>query len=347
MQATRSRSRTVVGIGLLAQDVVFHHNSAPASSAGGSCGNVLALLAWLGWQAIPIARIGDDPPGKFVRGELERLGVTWNHVQHSVKLGTPTIIQEFVSGPMGQLKHRFRIACPTCRQFLPRYTPPTITVTATALESLSAAPDILYFDRVSPAAVFAARWVSERGGIVVFEPSAVHDPRLFKRALKFSHIVKYSSEHSERLREVLRYVQLPIQIETLGEQGLRYRTCVAREKSDWFTLDAYPLARFRDAAGAGDCCTAALLHGLIDNYGRVFSDQSILRRCLDRAQALASINCSYIGARGIMAAMSAPSAIDMASRVSGSGKAPTLPLDTKLKRKRRNILVCRACATNL
>ena len=60
-----------LGTGFVALDIVRSINgrSTEHHSAGGSCGNVLTILAYFGWKTAPIARIGDDQPGsELVRG---------------------------------------------------------------------------------------------------------------------------------------------------------------------------------------------------------------------------------------------------------------------------------------
>ena len=59
------------GVGFVAMDVVDVEGDRFAA-VGGSCGNVMAILAWLGWTARPIARLGGDATGDFIRR-----GATW------------------------------------------------------------------------------------------------------------------------------------------------------------------------------------------------------------------------------------------------------------------------------
>ena len=54
------------GTGLVALDIVFNGDSTvpPRMWAGGSCGNVLTILSYLGWQAVPLARLAKTKPRK-------------------------------------------------------------------------------------------------------------------------------------------------------------------------------------------------------------------------------------------------------------------------------------------
>src|SRR5438445_330736 len=50
-----------VGVGRLTLDVIVRGDEAARSQAGGTCGNVMADLAYLGWQAYPLTDLGDEP----------------------------------------------------------------------------------------------------------------------------------------------------------------------------------------------------------------------------------------------------------------------------------------------
>ena len=52
----------VVGTGLVALDVVMNSDAhqPPRLWAGGTCGNVLTSLSYLGWQAYPVSRLNKD-----------------------------------------------------------------------------------------------------------------------------------------------------------------------------------------------------------------------------------------------------------------------------------------------
>ena len=52
----------VAGTGLVALDVVINHATGSPQKvfAGGTCGNVLTILSYLGWLSYPIARMDRD-----------------------------------------------------------------------------------------------------------------------------------------------------------------------------------------------------------------------------------------------------------------------------------------------
>src|SRR5262249_50866662 len=125
---------------------------------------------------------------------------------------------------------------------------------------------VFFFDRVSRGALLLARACAERGAVVVFEPSGVGDPELFREAWGLAHVVKYSHE---RLRDIadldLTRAQrkgILLEIETLGADGLRYRSRLPRARTKgWEILGAFAVGVL-DAAGSGDWCTAGVLDKL-------------------------------------------------------------------------------------
>src|SRR5262249_50328218 len=134
---------------------------------------------------------------------------------------------------------------------------------ATAVAQKMSETDVFFFDRVSRGALELARASAERGAMVVFEPNGIKSGKLFQEALATSHIIKYSKERVGPLRAVDRSEGRKLEIETLGDEGLRYRLADGKGKSSqWKELGPYPVAEFKDAAGAGDWCTAGIIHCL-------------------------------------------------------------------------------------
>ena len=83
------------GTGLIALDVVLKHgeDSAPKLWTGGTCGNVLAILSYLGWNSFPVARLKLDPPARLVLKDLARWGVHTEFATLSPHARTPIVIE--------------------------------------------------------------------------------------------------------------------------------------------------------------------------------------------------------------------------------------------------------------
>ncbi len=305
---TRSTARPkIFGTGLIALDLVIGMDSeAPVHSwTGGTCGNVLSIMAYLGWDSYPIARMNGDPASERVRVDMARWGVKLDFTDCAPTGHTPIIIQQIRRARDGSPTHRFLWTCPHCGQRLPSYRP----VTQHSVERITPAlqgASVYFLDRVSRAALTLAAEASKAGAVVVFEPSGKSDEKLFEEALRIAHVVKYSDQ---RLAEAPGAVgdarATLLEIQTLGSHGLRYRHCLTGKFSDWQTLPALPAPALIDTCGSGDWCTAGLLASAASR------GLEGLRRCEERelvsalrfGQALAAWNCGFEGARGGMYAL--------------------------------------------
>ena len=65
-----------IGTGLVALDVILNGSpkTLPKLSVGGSCGNVLSILAFLDWKSLPIARLANNLATKELLTDFNR----WN-----------------------------------------------------------------------------------------------------------------------------------------------------------------------------------------------------------------------------------------------------------------------------
>lgn len=102
-----------VGVGFVAADIV-EGSGEGFVSAGGSCGNVMAILAWLGWNAVPFSRLGRDWAAKTILKDLRNAGVALDYLSVEDAVQTPIVIQRFVEDASGQRTHRFALTCPEC-----------------------------------------------------------------------------------------------------------------------------------------------------------------------------------------------------------------------------------------
>jgi len=298
-----SGAPTVLGTGLLALDVVINHvTDAPRKVfAGGTCGNVLTILSYLGWLARPVARMNGDAASRHVLSDLKRWGVQTDLCKCHPTGDTPIVIHNIRRAQSGHSVHRFSFTCPNCGAWLPGFK----ALTKSAVELVVGKvprTNVFFFDRLSRAAVNLAKTYAQRGSLIVFEPCGLGDPKLFREVLPHVHILKYSNE---RLNEMsgLHFAHSPLlMIETLGSEGLRYRSTIPScQTSGWQSLDAFEVANVRDTAGAGDWCTAGIIHLLgADAASFMNTSPEALRQVLAFGQALAAWNCQFEGARGGM-----------------------------------------------
>ena len=299
------RIPSIFGTGLLALDIVINGDGLekPKFYAGGTCGNVLSILSYMGWQAYPVARLNGDIASKHVIKDLKRWGVNLKFTSCKPLCNTPLIIQKISQDKSSQGKPHFHFHCPKCGAWYPSYRAvhaSTIKEIATKIHP----PNIFFFDRVSRGALILAKACAEKGALVVFEPSGIGNPKLFKEALGLIHILKYSNERIEGICDISTAdTRLLLEIQTQGHKGLRFRNLLAsRTKEQWQHIDAFEIPKVIDTAGCGDWCTAGILNMLGRNGFRGFekSTNDKLIKALLYGQAAAAWNCGFEGARGGM-----------------------------------------------
>lgn len=304
MTSSTKRRQQVFGTGLIALDLVISAspNIPVRSWAGGTCGNVLSILSYLGWDAYPIARLNGDPASKRIRIDMQRWGVHLDFVGCGPTTDTPIIIQQVLRDRDGLPKHRFSWSCPHCGNWLPSFKPVTTKAVESVVARLSNA-SVFFMDRLSPAALLLAQQAAENGTVVVFEPSARSDEKLLRKAVEIAHIVKYSNHRFARIPGAMGHGSATlVEVHTLGENGLRYRHRFGSTASAWKRLDAVAAPQLTDTCGSGDWCTAGLVSmvAIGGQEGLIRAGASGLATALRYGQTLAAWNCGFEGARGGM-----------------------------------------------
>lgn len=319
----------VIGTGLLALDIVVNLDSTapPRCYAGGTCGNVLMILGYLGWQSRPIGRLAPGLATDRLLADLKHWQISTEYISVEDDGSTPVIVERITRTARGELRHTFSWRCPGCGSHLPGYKP-ILASTASGLAERLPISQVYFFDRVSRGVLHLAEAASRNGALVVFEPSGVGDPALFREAWSIAHVVKYSHE---RLRDIadlgLKRSEkggVLLEVETLGGEGIRYRSQIPKGKTNgWRELSAFSPQALQDAAGSGDWCTAGILHKLGRGGLKSFrsTDTERLHDAIRYGQALATWNCGFEGARGGMYRVDKPTfERQVASILSGSSK---------------------------
>jgi len=299
-----SKTPVIYGTGLIALDVVIglEPNSTKQVYAGGTCGNVLTIMSYLGWESHPIARMGSDPAARFIRADFKKWHVCMDLISLKPSGDTPIIIERITRTSKGYPTHRFSWTCPNCGAWLPGYKPVLASSIHKKCENLRKIT-VLFFDRLSRGSVDLAKACFDKGALVCFEPSGISEPRLFDEVLKYVHILKYSNERMGEMSNAIFPDGPRLIIETLGAQGLRYRSSLcSSDIGTWNGMSSYKIDKLVDSAGAGDWCTAGILHCLAVNGLKGFlsaNDESV-RAAMNFGQAMAAWNCQFEGARGGM-----------------------------------------------
>lgn len=291
------RPLRVVGTGLVALDVlVCEETPKNPPSLGGSAGNVLAILAYLGWSAVPVAKLGKDLAALQISSEFESLNADTRFILQDETSPTPIVYQ----WPGDSVTtHRFSFHCPSCgtkRGFVPADGDATFCVSV--LENIKTT-DVFYFDRVTPWALTLAEAYRSRNALVVFEPSTICvDREAFQKAIDTCNVLKYADDRIRELETFDRNL-VDVEIRTEGAKGLRF-TLASENKSLWHSLRALYVPEISDTAGAGDWCTSGFLHYLKTKKTGLQEASSLeLANALRFGQILAALNCMQPGARGL------------------------------------------------
>lgn len=340
-------ARTVFGAGLITLDIIIQQDETPsvAHAAGGTCGNVIAALAYLGWDTTPVGRLGDDAAGNAIRQEFSRLGVSSRQLTKEDALNSARIVQFIVEHRNG-IRHRFGFSCPTCGSPFSRFRPPTLEQAETVLARKDS-PDVFFFDRVSAAILAMASEFRNRGALIYFEPSGLGRPAEFAKALEVAHVIKYSQDRMHGVPTALRSLKgQRLEIETQGVKGLRFRWLGDGLAKPWRTQSAFKVRTLRDSAGAGDWCTAGFLYQLDWKKGRAFHElgEEEVGSALMFGQAVAALNCQHVGARGVTLDVDSTSMLSSVSVLQAKGTTDIPTWSRSLKTSTRGRAVsCQTC----
>ena len=284
-----------IGSGLVALDVIYKQDDKqPNFLAGGSCGNVLTILSYMGWDSYPIIRLGQDVEGKRIIEDMKKWKVKTKFIEKESGIQSPRIIERITGGE--KPVHRFYTKCEHGK-----WLPSRKTFLLKSLELIQGKipkSNVFYFDRATPSAYEIASYLKKQNCIIVFEPPKfLLDDKMFLKCLKISDIVKYCNNQANNIREL--DISIPLEIRTDGEKGLQYKAKFLRQQS-WKKLSGISTDNLVDAAGSGDWLTAGLVHVLCGHKSLKHVTKEKLEDALNFGQILASINCGFAGARGMM-----------------------------------------------
>lgn len=294
----KPETNIVLGAGLISLDVlIWDGQTIPVSYyVGGTCGNVMMILSYLGWESYPIARLDGTKDGLRVLADMEKHKVHTDFV--STNDGkTPVIVQRNFINKDGIPTHKFESRANMGRFYLD-FKPLTMKQADAVIGRIHFVPKVFFFDRVAPAILKLATIFKEKGSVVFFEPSSRGgNVELFNKCVAVADIVKFSDQ---RIKDASQFnnVDDKLFIQTKGANGLSYR-----HNSEWIHQEPIYNSHVVDTAGAGDWTAAALINELFkNNKVKSISDFSAseLGKALNEAQKIGAQSCSYEGARGMM-----------------------------------------------
>ncbi len=287
-----------VGAGLISLDVLIRDGERlPVSYyVGGTCGNVMMILAHMGWDAYPIARLDGTKDTARLLADMKKNSVHTDFISTSDGK-TPVIVQRNFINKDGVPTHRFESRNNMGRFYLD-FKSLTLKQANDVIARIDFVPKVFFFDRVSPAILRLANAFKEKGSAVFFEPSSRGgDVKTFNKCVEVADVVKFSDQ---RIKDHHQFddVEDKLFIQTQGAQGLTYRL-----NSGWTHLEPIVNDNVVDTAGAGDWTAAALINELYKDKEKqeIFHfTPAAIAEALNAAQRIGAQSCSYEGARGMM-----------------------------------------------
>lgn len=324
LKKTLGNKPTCLGIGLVALDVILNGNPATPVKlcVGGSCGNILSILSFLGWNSKPIARLSKNYATKNILKDLENFNVSSDLISIDNDGSTPIIIHRILNDKRGRPTHRFEFRIPGKSIWLPSYKP-VLSAVVESITKRQESTKVFYFDRVSRSAISLAKFYKNKGALIIFEPSSYKETKQFSECLAVSDILKFSSERIPNYSMLFPFPTVPLEIETLGDGGLNYRLR-SDNRMDWNRILPFKISNIVDAAGAGDWCTAGIINELGQNGIKSFNSaiKKDIIKALVIGQALGALNCTFDGARGIMYNMNYGTLNEVISNIIAKGEIP-------------------------
>ena len=280
---------TIISAGYMPLDIIRTTGETHDRRAGGTAGNVAAITAFLGWDAVLAGQAGHDRAGDELVADLRGAGVRIDQIHRPSDMLTPRVVHDV--RPDG---HFFLYRCPDCESRLPRTRPLTLEGAARCVQAYPS-PQVFFFDRANPATVWLAEKYYSTGAVIVFEPSVPANAELLTRAATVAHVIKHSDDRSIGGLEDLHIKARPgqVRIVTHGAEGLALS--VGSRRARRFPALATLAV---DTGGAGDWTTAGFLSRAVGDHGL---EMEKLDDAVRFGQALAAVSCAVAGARGLMA----------------------------------------------
>ena len=257
---------------------------------GGTCGNVMSILAWMGWNVRPIACLDNSPEGLKITEDLKRYGCDCQYVTNTPGGGTTILRCTHKLDRDGKHVMSVRAGSPGGSRFPKRHFLRARDEAQVFLDQLIEMPSVFFFDDPAAGNRLLAKVLKERGAMVYFEPSKV-STNADLDAVNASDIIKFSDEN---VPDVSFVDDFPgkIFIQTMGAKGVRYKY----KSQPWEVVEALPVLNVVDTEGAGDCFTATFINAIAE----VGLTLSSIPSAISTAMANASRSVGYLGSKAFI-----------------------------------------------
>jgi len=266
---------------------------------GGSCTNVMSILANLGFKTILMKAKYSDIWDSFVDNKLISINVKPYIFKRTIK-ETPRVVETIENKC-----HKFYTTCPQCNKYLIDLVLPSKKDVASLYTVLSNS-SMLYYDRLSPGINLLIEKAYKECVWTFYEPNAARSYNtLLSNALR-SNIVKFSTDRiSLKVANQLLLdnntieSNLKVLIVTKGDRGSLVAYREDDSFSDWISYESVTNASMIvDTSGAGDWFSAGFIYKLLKQAPspKKIINNSIIQAAMEEGVKLSSECCLHIGA---------------------------------------------------
>ncbi|MBB4606220.1 fructokinase [Xanthomonas arboricola] len=293
----------ILGLGLVALDLIVEHYETHRQvllGGGGTCANVLAILARAGWKADLAGALDNSAWSELMRKDLQGAGVETTGVRTQAGAAPSLIVEHLARSGAAKGKHWFQVYGAKSGQDWPGLHAAPDCAVRSAISALRD-QDVLFVDRLSDAVLELAHQAKARNVVVVYEPSSRTDRPWVSEMLVLADVVKYSSERADALGVKPAEIDANLTMVTDGPRGAAWR--LGGVKGQWQHQPAIYSEGVVDTCGAGDWYTAGLLMGLCGkrpHRNAAMLTPERVAHAAEGASMLAAWSCGYVGARGAL-----------------------------------------------
>ena len=289
--------KSIIGTGIFNLDIIVERDypqwplprpftdRVVLEEVGGTCGNVMSILAWMGWDAKPIACLDHSPEGLKITEDLKRYGCDCRYVTNTPGGGTTILRCTHKKDRDGNHVMSVRAGSPGGSRFPKRHFLRARDEAPAFLAALEDTPAVFFFDDSAAGNRALAKGLKERGSLVYFEPSRVTSNADLE-AVSLSDIIKFSDENVPDVSFADAYPD-KVFIQTLGPDGVK----IKEKGGAWYVIDGIRNDAVVDAEGAGDTFSSAFINALAE--GKTVADAA------REAMLMASRSVGFLGSKGI------------------------------------------------